>query len=49
MDPALHVDDGLVDAIAGVRQQLMDDASLIAVDVTWSSGIILATKVRGDG
>ena len=44
MDPALHVDDGLADAIAGVRAHLMSDASLLAVDITWSTGIILATK-----
>jgi demethylmenaquinone methyltransferase/2-methoxy-6-polyprenyl-1,4-benzoquinol methylase len=49
MDPALHVDDGLLDAIGQVRKQLLSDASLTAVDVTWSSGVILATKCTTDG
>ncbi len=38
------VDDGLVDAIGRVRQHLMSDESLLAVDMAWSTGIILATK-----
>jgi predicted O-methyltransferase YrrM len=44
MDPAVHTDDGLLDAITGVRRQLMGEPTLVAVDLAWSSGIILATR-----
>jgi predicted O-methyltransferase YrrM len=44
MDPALHADDGLLAAISSVRGHLMSAPTLIAVDLAWSSGIIMATK-----
>jgi len=45
MDPDRHADDGLLDAIATVRRQLMTDPRLLAVDLAWSSGIIIVTKL----
>jgi hypothetical protein len=47
MDPRLHADDGLLDAIVRVRQQLMTDPRLVAVDLAWSSGIIIASRKVG--
>ena len=44
MDPDLHADDGLLDAIATVRRLVMTDPRLQAVDLAWSSGIIMATR-----
>jgi demethylmenaquinone methyltransferase/2-methoxy-6-polyprenyl-1,4-benzoquinol methylase len=44
MDSATHANDGLGRAISDVRTALLDDPSLCAVELGWSSGVILATK-----
>lgn len=49
MDPALHVDDGLGDAIAAVRTQLMSSPVLRSVELAHGSGVILAVRGRDEG
>lgn len=46
MDPAQHDDPELVRLLAGVREHLLHDPELIAVELHASSGIIVATKRR---
>lgn len=45
MDPELHRHDGLLDALDAVRTQIVSHPALLAVEVDFSSGVIVATKV----
>jgi demethylmenaquinone methyltransferase/2-methoxy-6-polyprenyl-1,4-benzoquinol methylase len=44
MDPSLHADDGLSDALAEVRERLLSDPALVAAELDFASGVIVATK-----
>lgn len=44
MNPALHERDGLLDALGSVRDALVDDRRLIAVEIPVSTHVILAVK-----
>jgi len=47
MDPSLHGDDGYLEPIAAVRERLLSDPALVAAEIDFASGVIVATK-RGD-
>jgi demethylmenaquinone methyltransferase/2-methoxy-6-polyprenyl-1,4-benzoquinol methylase len=47
MDPSRHVDDGHLDGIAAVRQRLVSDPALVAVELHCASGVIVATRRGG--
>lgn len=47
MDPALHVDDGLGGAIAGVRECLVTHPDLVVADLAFGSGVVVATRRDG--
>ena len=44
MDPARHVDDGLSEPLGAVREQIVGDPSLVAAELDFASGVIVATK-----
>ncbi len=44
MDPALHADDGFLEQLAAVRDQILGDPSLVAAELDFASGVIVATK-----
>ena len=44
MDPALHTDDGLLEQLGAVRDQILGDPSLVAAELDFASGVIVATK-----
>ena len=44
MDLARHVDDGLLEPLAAVRDRILADPSLVAAEVDFASGVIVATK-----
>ena len=44
MDPARHVDDGLSEPLGAVREQILGDPSLVAAELDFASGVIVATK-----
>jgi demethylmenaquinone methyltransferase/2-methoxy-6-polyprenyl-1,4-benzoquinol methylase len=46
MDLALHDDPELSEALTRVRAQLLGDRRLVCADLTYSSGVILATRRR---
>ena len=47
MDPSLHADDGYLDAIAAVREQLLSDPTLVAAELDVATGVIVAAKRGG--
>jgi predicted O-methyltransferase YrrM len=44
MDPARHVDDGLLEQLGAVRDQILADPLLVAAELDFASGVIVATK-----
>ncbi len=44
MDPARHVDDGLSEPLGAVREQILGDPLLVAAELDFASGVIVATK-----
>jgi predicted O-methyltransferase YrrM len=44
MDPARHADDGLLKQLGAVRDQILADPSLVAAELDFASGVIVATK-----
>lgn len=44
MDPSLHVDDGYLAPLAAVRERLVGDSALVAAELGFASGVIVATK-----
>jgi predicted O-methyltransferase YrrM len=44
MDPALHADDGFLEQLGSVRDQILGDPSLVAAELDFASGVIVATK-----
>ena len=44
MDPARHADDGLLKQLGVVRDQIFADPSLVAAELDFASGVIVATK-----
>lgn len=44
MDPALHTDDGFLEQLGTVRDQILGDPSLVAAELDFASGVIVATK-----
>jgi demethylmenaquinone methyltransferase/2-methoxy-6-polyprenyl-1,4-benzoquinol methylase len=44
MDLARHADDGLSEPLGAVREQILGDSSLVAAELDFASGVILATK-----
>ena len=44
MDPARHADDGLLEQLGAVRDQILADPSLVAAELDFASGVIVATK-----
>ena len=48
MDPALHADDGLLEPLGAVREQILADPSLVAAELDFASGVIVATKRAGE-
>jgi predicted O-methyltransferase YrrM len=44
MDLSHHADDGLSEAIAAVREHLVGDPALVAAELDFASGVIVATK-----
>jgi predicted O-methyltransferase YrrM len=47
MDPARHDADGYLQQIADVRERLLSDPALVAVELDVASGVIVATKRYG--
>ena len=47
MDPSLHSEDGYRDVLAGVRARLVSDPALVAAELRFASGVIVATKRTG--
>jgi predicted O-methyltransferase YrrM len=47
MDPSRHRDDGYLDAITTVRERLVSDPALVAVELDCASGVMVATKRGG--
>jgi len=48
MDPTLHESDGLLGALTAVRDTLVSDQRLIAVEIAFSTHVILAVKRTPD-
>lgn len=46
MDPSLHADDGYLEPLAAVRERLLGDPALVAAELDFASGVIVATKRR---
>jgi predicted O-methyltransferase YrrM len=44
MDLARHADDGLLQQLAAVRDQIVANPSLVAAELDFASGVIVATK-----
>ena len=44
MDPARHAEDGLLAQLGAVRDQILGDPSLVAAELDFASGVIVATK-----
>jgi predicted O-methyltransferase YrrM len=44
MDLARHADDGLLEQLGAVRDHLVADPSLVAAELDFASGVIVATK-----
>ncbi|HXY95138.1 MAG TPA: class I SAM-dependent methyltransferase [Acidimicrobiia bacterium] len=44
MDPALHADDGYLEPLAAVRERLVHDPGLVAAELDFASGVVVATK-----
>ena len=44
MDLARHADDGLAEPLGAVREQILGDSSLVAAELDFASGVIVATK-----
>ena len=44
MDLARHADDGLSEPLGAVREQILGDPSLVAAELDFASGVIVATK-----
>ena len=44
MDPALHTDDGFGEALERVRDDIVGDRRLVAAELAFSSGAIVATR-----
>jgi demethylmenaquinone methyltransferase/2-methoxy-6-polyprenyl-1,4-benzoquinol methylase len=44
MDPSLHIDDGLLEPLASVRERLLGDPALVVAELHSASGVIVATK-----
>ena len=44
MDPARHADDGFLEQLGAVRDQILADPSLVAAELDFASGVIVATK-----
>ena len=44
MDPQLHLDDGLLEPLIAVRDQIVAHPELISVELDYASGVIVATR-----
>jgi predicted O-methyltransferase YrrM len=44
MDPARHTEDGLLAQLGQARDQILSDPSLVAAELDFASGVIVATK-----